>query len=54
MCPGWCKTDMAGWDRAPMTAAEGADTVVWLETMNQADQFANTGGFFQKRRPISW
>jgi len=29
MCPGWCKSDMAGWDRAPKTAEEGADTVIW-------------------------
>eukprot|EP01054_Gregarina_sp_Poly1_P010209 Gregarina_sp_Poly_1__10208@NODE_707_length_6679_cov_285_720357_g534_i0_p2_GENE_NODE_707_length_6679_cov_285_720357_g534_i0NODE_707_length_6679_cov_285_720357_g534_i0_p2_ORF_typecomplete_len420_score45_21adh_short/PF00106_25/2_2e34adh_short_C2/PF13561_6/1_4e23KR/PF08659_10/1_4e09Epimerase/PF01370_21/0_001_NODE_707_length_6679_cov_285_720357_g534_i04191678 len=24
-CPGWCKSDMAGWERPPKTAEEGAE-----------------------------
>ena len=24
-CPGWCKTDMAGWEKPPLTAEQGAD-----------------------------
>ena len=29
-CPGWCKTDMAGWENAPKSAEQGADTPSWL------------------------
>lgn len=29
-CPGWCKTDMAGYERPPKTADEGANTPVYL------------------------
>lgn len=28
-CPGWCATDMSSW-RGPKSAADGADTPVWL------------------------
>ena len=31
MCPNHCRTDMGG-PEAPRSAAEGADTVVWLAT----------------------
>lgn len=26
-CPGWCKTDMAGWEDPPLSAADGANIV---------------------------
>ncbi|OEH76902.1 carbonyl reductase [NADPH] 1 [Cyclospora cayetanensis] len=26
-CPGWCKTDMAGWEAPPLSAADGAEIV---------------------------
>lgn len=29
MCPGWCRTEMGG-PEAPLSAGEGADTLVWL------------------------
>lgn len=29
MCPGWCRTEMGG-PEAPLSADEGADTLVWL------------------------
>ncbi|KAL8440417.1 hypothetical protein Efla_000305 [Eimeria flavescens] len=29
-CPGWCKTDMAGWEQPPLTASDGADVIVPL------------------------
>eukprot|EP00820_Chromera_velia_P020357 Cvel_1196.t1-p1 / transcript=Cvel_1196.t1 / gene=Cvel_1196 / organism=Chromera_velia_CCMP2878 / gene_product=Carbonyl reductase [NADPH] 1, putative / transcript_product=Carbonyl reductase [NADPH] 1, putative / location=Cvel_scaffold39:169446-172089(-) / protein_length=185 / sequence_SO=supercontig / SO=protein_coding / is_pseudo=false len=32
-CPGWCKTDMAGWERPPKTAEQGAETPVFLATL---------------------
>lgn len=50
ICPGWCKTDMAGWERPPKTAADGADTVCYLlETDTSA-----TGKFFAERHEIDW
>ena len=53
MCPGWSQTDMAGYN-APQTAAEGADTVIWLETMNPQLQMQATGRFFKSRTEIPW
>jgi len=48
MSPGWCKTDMGG-KGATRTAAEGADTIVWLAT-----ECKKTGGMYQDRRQIGW
>jgi len=51
-CPGWCKTDMAGWEKPPLTAHDGALRVVDLcfkepfvrgafyREMNQANPYA--------------
>jgi NAD(P)-dependent dehydrogenase (short-subunit alcohol dehydrogenase family) len=50
MCPGWVKTGMGG-DHAPITAAQGADTAVWLATLPNEGP---TGGFFRARKPIAW
>jgi NAD(P)-dependent dehydrogenase (short-subunit alcohol dehydrogenase family) len=50
MCPGWVKTGMGG-DHAPRTAAEGADTAVWLATLPDDGP---TGGFFRDRKAIPW
>jgi NAD(P)-dependent dehydrogenase (short-subunit alcohol dehydrogenase family) len=49
MCPGWVRTDMGG-EGAPRSAAEGADTAVWLAT----DPDAPSGGFFRDRESIPW
>jgi NAD(P)-dependent dehydrogenase (short-subunit alcohol dehydrogenase family) len=49
-CPGWCRTAMGG-ESAPRTAAEGADTVVWLATLPDGGP---TGGFFRDRKAIAW
>ena len=49
-CPGWCRTTMGG-ESAPRTAAEGADTIVWLATLPETGV---TGGFFRDRKPIAW
>jgi NAD(P)-dependent dehydrogenase (short-subunit alcohol dehydrogenase family) len=49
-CPGWVRTRMGG-PRAPKTVEEGADTIVWLATL---DASGPTGGFFSDRRPIAW
>jgi hypothetical protein len=36
---------------APRSVAEGADTPVWLATL---DDDGPTGGFFRDRRPVQW
>jgi NAD(P)-dependent dehydrogenase (short-subunit alcohol dehydrogenase family) len=48
--PGWVRTDMGG-SSAPRSVQEGADTTVWLATL---DDKGPTGGFFRDRRPIDW
>jgi NAD(P)-dependent dehydrogenase (short-subunit alcohol dehydrogenase family) len=48
--PGWVRTDMGG-PSAPRSVEEGADTAVWLATL---DDNGPTGGFFRNRRPIDW
>jgi carbonyl reductase 1 len=52
ICPGWCRTNMAG-DKAPRTAAEGADTPVWL-AHTPPGPHAPTGKFFRDRTEVSW
>ncbi|WP_343561445.1 SDR family NAD(P)-dependent oxidoreductase [Kiloniella sp. b19] len=50
MCPGWVRTRMGGmW--APRSAQEGADTALWLATL---DYTGPTGGFFRDRTAINW
>jgi len=48
--PGWVKTDMGGPD-APLSAAEGADTIVWLATLPDDGP---TGGYFHMEKTIPW
>ncbi|MGI8631176.1 MAG: SDR family NAD(P)-dependent oxidoreductase [Solirubrobacterales bacterium] len=50
MCPGWVATDMGG-SSAPRSVAEGADTAMWLATL---DDDGPAGGFFRNREPIDW
>jgi NAD(P)-dependent dehydrogenase (short-subunit alcohol dehydrogenase family) len=49
-CPGWLRTDMGG-PSASRSAAEGADTPLWLATLPDDGP---TGGFFSERRPHPW
>lgn len=49
-CPGNVQTDMGGAD-APQTVAEGADTAVWLATL---DENGPNGGFFRDRMKAEW
>jgi len=51
ICPGWCKSDMAGWERPPKTSEEGADTAVWAALLPKG---APTGTFFADRRERGW
>ena len=50
MCPGWVHTRMGG-ASAPRTPEEGADTAIWLATL---DDDGPTGGFFRDRKPLAW
>jgi NAD(P)-dependent dehydrogenase (short-subunit alcohol dehydrogenase family) len=49
-CPGWVRTDMGG-RNAPRSVEQGADTIVWLATL---DAKGPTGGFFSDRKAIGW
>uniref|UniRef100_A0A7S3UQU3 Carbonyl reductase n=2 Tax=Oxyrrhis marina TaxID=2969 RepID=A0A7S3UQU3_OXYMA len=50
-CPGWCKSDMAGFEKPPKTAEQGADTPLWLALGIDG---APTGRFFTERREASF
>ncbi|WP_420332585.1 SDR family NAD(P)-dependent oxidoreductase [Roseibium sp.] len=50
MCPGWVRTRMGG-AAATRSPEEGADTAIWLATL---DQDGPTGGFFRDRKRIDW
>jgi short-subunit dehydrogenase len=56
MCPNHCQTDMGGPD-APRTAAQGADTIVWLATRHVASDDgtpAPTGLLWEDRDVVPW
>ncbi len=48
-CPGHCRTDMGG-AAAPRSAAEGADTAVWLACRDDG----LTGLLWEDRTPVPW
>jgi NAD(P)-dependent dehydrogenase (short-subunit alcohol dehydrogenase family) len=50
VCPGSVQTDMGG-ENASSTVVEGADTAVWLATL---DEDGPNGGFFRNRQNITW
>lgn len=50
MCPGWCRTEMGG-GGAPLSAAQGADTLVWLAL---DAPYSLRGSFVKERRVIPW
>lgn len=56
MCPNHCRTDMGGPD-APRSAAEGAETIIWLATRDavEADGTpAPTGLLWEDRQIVPW
>jgi NAD(P)-dependent dehydrogenase (short-subunit alcohol dehydrogenase family) len=50
MCPGRIRTRMGG-EKAPRTAAQGAETVVWLATLPRSGP---SGKFFKDRKRLDW
>lgn len=50
MCPGWCRTEMGG-PSAPLSADEGADTLVWL-ALDAPPSLR--GSFVKQRTAIPW
>ena len=46
-CPGWCKSDMAGWERPPRTAAQGAEITYLLGKSEDKAVLEKNGGFFK-------
>jgi NAD(P)-dependent dehydrogenase (short-subunit alcohol dehydrogenase family) len=50
MAPGWVRSDMGG-PSAPRSLAQGADTIIWLATLQDDGP---TGGFFEDRKTIPW
>jgi len=57
-CPGFCRTDMSdecyGAGLGHKSAAEGADTPVWLALMSPAEARKTHGCFFSDRRQLAW
>ncbi|HYN74576.1 MAG TPA: SDR family NAD(P)-dependent oxidoreductase [Candidatus Limnocylindria bacterium] len=56
VCPGHCRTDMGGPD-APRSAAEGAETVLWLagrEGRAQDGSLPRTGLLWEDRAVVPW
>lgn len=49
--PGWTRTDMGG-PRAPRSVEDGADTPVWLATLEEGSTM--TGGLYYDRAPLEW
>jgi len=56
MCPNHCSTDMGGPD-APRTAAEGAETIVWLATRDRVTADGapvQTGLLWEDQEVVPW
>ena len=53
MCPNHTRTDMGGPD-APRTAAEGAETAIWLATRSFTPGVDQTGLLWEDREVVPW
>jgi 3-oxoacyl-[acyl-carrier protein] reductase len=56
MCPNHCRTDMGG-PNAPRSAAEGAETIVWLATRDAVSPDGSpalTGLLWEDREVVPW
>ena len=56
VCPGHCKTDLAGWERPPSSAADGAKTVAWLASRESKTRTTLKGeaSFFAEKKRLAW
>jgi len=52
-CPAHCRTDMGGPD-APRSAAQGAETAIWLATREFVPGVDQTGVLWEDRQIIPW
>merc|ERR1712226_1291883 len=53
--PGWCKSDMAGWEKPPKTAEQGADNFWWMATSQDENLIKNSGKFYMLfREETGW
>eukprot|EP00051_Salpingoeca_urceolata_P026894 m.479184 g.479184 ORF g.479184 m.479184 type:complete len:282 (-) comp21354_c0_seq1:230-1075(-) len=50
VCPGWCKSDMAGWDRPPKTPEQGARASIMAATLPAG---APTASHFTDDAPVT-
>lgn len=50
---GWCSTGMSSF-KGPRSAAEGADTPVWLAFLPEAEALELSGKFVKDRRAEPW
>lgn len=53
ICPNHCRTDMGGPD-APRSAAEGAETAIWLATRSFDPLVDKTGLLWEDRQIVEW
>jgi NAD(P)-dependent dehydrogenase (short-subunit alcohol dehydrogenase family) len=53
ICPNHSRTDMGGPD-APRSAAEGAETAIWLATREFDPAVDKTGFLWEDRRIVEW
>lgn len=53
ICPGHCRTDMGGPD-APRSAAEGAQTAIWLATRSFTPGVDQTGLLWEDNEIVPW
>lgn len=53
ICPGHCRTDMGGPD-APRSAAQGAETAIWLATREFDPAKDKTGVLWEDQQIVDW
>jgi len=53
VCPGWCRTDMAG-DKAPKSADQGAETPVYLALAKEDEIAKGNGKFWTEGAVAEW
>ena len=54
MCPGWCKSDMAGWEKPPKTAEMGADNIMYLVDLTEDVDPSVQGRHFSENKIVDF